>query len=389
MSRRPTRVAGIDPGTVSFDVCVLTGEEVSVDRSFPTAEVVGDPEGFAGFLQEEGRLDLVVGPSGYGLPWVSGADVGAEDIRLMTLAASVGGAGVGDPGGSSAVGSGVVPGMDRLIEVLCAGGLPLIFCPGVIHLNSVPAHRKVNRIDMGTADKLCAVVLGVWDQARRFGISYAQTSFVYLELGGAFTALVVVEEGRIVDGLGGTSGPLGYRAAGALDGEVAALIGPGKDDLGTGGVAWVAGRPAALPAELLESDDPRAVLGWEAFFEGLAVAVAGRLAYAEPREILLSGRLSRLPALRDELTRRLEGLAPVRRVEGFASEAKEAAQGAALIAQELVERRDGAVAKAGLLDAMDLLEAEGCVLDHLYVDGARSLRKLYGMVEGSAPGRRR
>src|SRR5438128_40495 len=46
-----------------------------------------------------------------------------------------------------------------------------------------------------------------------------------LELGGAFSAAAAVRDGRIVDGVGGTSGPIGWRSPGALDGEVAYLAG--------------------------------------------------------------------------------------------------------------------------------------------------------------------
>ena len=95
--------------------------------------------------------------------------------------------------------------------------------PGVVHLTSVPAHRKINRVDMGTADKVCAVALAIHEQARRRGCSARDVSFILLELGGAFTAAIAVEQGRIVDGLGGSSGPIGAMAGGALDGEVAFL----------------------------------------------------------------------------------------------------------------------------------------------------------------------
>ena len=120
----------------------------------------------------------------------------------------------------------------------------MIFTPGVIHLPTVPAHRKVNRIDLGTADKVCAAAAAIEEQGRRLDIPYAETSFVLAELGGAFTAVLSVEGGRIVGGQGGSSGPLGYLACGALDGEVACLLGSvSKETVFSGGVAFVAGQP--------------------------------------------------------------------------------------------------------------------------------------------------
>ena len=85
---------------------------------------------------------------------------------------------------------------------------------------------------------------------------------ILVELGGAFTCVLAVEGGAIVDGVGGTSGPLGFRGAGALDGEVAALAGTiPKEALFTGGAAWIAGDPSLEPE------------AWEARFTSL---VAGR-----------------------------------------------------------------------------------------------------------------
>ncbi len=99
---------------------------------------------------------------------------------------------------------------------------------------------------MGTADKLCAVALGIFDQSRRLNLDYDATSFIYVELGGAFTAVIAVENGKVVDGLGGTSGPLGYLALGAMDGELAYLLGDfHKELLCSGGMAYIAGHPGS------------------------------------------------------------------------------------------------------------------------------------------------
>jgi len=61
--------------------------------------------------------------------------------------------------------------------------LPVLFLPGVIHLPTVPYYRKLNRIDMGTADKLCCAALGIRDQAVRYNIEFRETSFILLEMG--------------------------------------------------------------------------------------------------------------------------------------------------------------------------------------------------------------
>ena len=148
----------------------------------------------------------------------------------------------------------IVGGLGRLLKALKASGLPVCLAPGVLQLTTVPEHRKANRIDMGTADKLCAVALAVWDQARRLGVPYYETSFVSVEVGGAFTAVVAVERGAIIDGSGGTCGAMGFRALGAMDGELAYLLRAfSKDVLASGGAAWIADTPDCSPEELVRA----------------------------------------------------------------------------------------------------------------------------------------
>lgn len=362
------RVIGIDPGTVSVDVCGLDKGRVFLDRSLPTADALADPAVIVSILVEAhtmAPLDLVAGPSGYGLPLTAARDLTETDLRLAYLAVE------GESGG--------IGGLRSLMRALAALPFRIMLTPGVVHLASVPAHRKVNRVDMGTADKVCAAALAVHEQAERRACSVQEVSFILLELGGAFTAAIAVEGGRIIDGMGGTSGPLGARAAGALDGEVAFLAGSiSKRLLFGGGAATIAGTPDAPAESLAAPVTRRGRVAWEAYIESAVKAVAG-LAVAAPRarEVLLSGRLARVPAVRDELARRLATMDPqltVRRPAGFATVATHAAQGAALIADGLAGGGSSA-----MVETLGIREARGTVLDHLYAISPADARARLGI----------
>src|SRR6187200_247414 len=222
------RVIGIDPGTVSLDICGLEAGRVFLDETIPTEDALADPALILGLLERAAPLDLVVGPSGYGLPLTHARDLTESDIRLACLAPR---------GESSGIG-----GLSSLMRALVSSPAPVVMTPGVVHLTSVPSHRKINRVDMGTADKVCAVTLAIHEHTRRRSCAPRDVSFILLELGGAFTAAIAVEQGRIVDGLGGSSGPLGLWSPGALDGEVAYLAGTiTKAMLFEGGAGTLAG----------------------------------------------------------------------------------------------------------------------------------------------------
>jgi predicted butyrate kinase (DUF1464 family) len=359
------RVIGIDPGTVSIDLCGLDDGRVFLDRSLPTAEALADPAALLALLDAAAPLDLVAGPSGYGLPLVPARDVTDAELRLAYLAAE------GESGG--------IGGLRSLARALARSSHPVVLTPGVVHLPSVPAHRKVNRVDMGTADKVCAAALAVREQARRRGCAERDVSFILLELGGAFSAGIAVSGGRIVDGVGGTSGPLGVRAAGALDGEVAFLAGEvTKATLFAGGAADVAGDRSATVEELARPRTARARVAWDAYVESAAKATAA-LAVSVPRpcEVILSGRVARVPAARDALAEAIAavvGETPVHVLTGFAAVAKQGAQGAALLADGLVGGTE-----AALVHALGIREARGTVLDHLYVISPAAARRRLGV----------
>jgi predicted butyrate kinase (DUF1464 family) len=362
------RVIGIDPGTLSVDLCGLDNGSLFLDRSLPTSAALADPSVIIGLLEQaerEAPLDSVVGPSGYGLPLIAARDLTDRDLRLAYLSAE------GEEGGLGGLGS--------LMRALARSTLPIVLTPGVVHLTSVPAHRKVNRVDMGTADKVCAVALAIREEAERRGCGEHDVSLILLELGGAFTAAIAVEKGRIVDGIGGTSGPLGWRSAGALDGEVAFLAGSiPKRLLFGGGVTAVADADDAEPEALIVSTTPRHRVAVDAYLESALKAVAA-LAVSVPNasEIILSGRLARVEYVHSELVRRIGSMRSgtgVRVLDGFAATAKHAAQGAALIADGLSGGRS-----APLVETLGIRDASGSALDHLFVISPADARARLGI----------
>jgi predicted butyrate kinase (DUF1464 family) len=305
-------------------------------------------------------LDLIAGPSGYGLPLTAARDLTEDDLRLAYLAAD------GESGG--------IGGLRSLMRALGRSALPVVVTPGVVHLGTVPAHRKVNRVDMGTADKVCAVVLAMHEQAERRRCEARDVSLILLELGGAFTAALAVAHGQIVDGIGGTSGPIGARAAGAFDGEVAFLAGHvTKRLLFGGGAATVAGTPDGLAAPTTA----RGRLAWAAYIEGAAKALAAlTVSVPSPCEVILSGRMARADGVREELARRIAGVIPGVPVHllGGAATGEPAAHGAALLADGLAGG-----AAAGLVGSLGIRHAHGTSLDHLYVISPAAARERLGL----------
>lgn len=351
------RVAGVDPGTVSFDLCVLQDGEAVVEEVFETGRLSASPELVLRTLAQHGPYDLVYGPSGYGLPLLRAPDVGERELAEMVLVRA-----------DEAHADAGVLGLRSLLRALTHSGLPLVFGPGVIHLPSVPRHRKYNRIDLGTADKLCAAACAIADQAARLAIAPVQTSLILLELGGAFAAALAIAGGAVVDGMGGSSGPIGMRAAGALDGELAYLLGPalGKDTLFTGGAIDPAGTLAITDLDTLWRD-PACAEGWTALLEAATKAIRGLLvSVPAPLEVLVSGRLAGLPELISALGSSLHDVAPVTAL--IRARASTAAYGAALLADGLAGGRN-----EGLVETLRLREASGSALDHLRVLGAERI----------------
>jgi len=151
---------------------------IIADESIESEELFEDPSLFLKRVEELMPMDAVIGPSGYGMPLKSLKDATEEDIgRMVPLDTKLA----------------VNEGIRNVLLGMKRSGVPVWFTPGVIHLRTVPQYRKWNRFDMGTADKVCSVALGVKDQSDRLKIPFEETSFVHVEVGYGFTAVTAVK----------------------------------------------------------------------------------------------------------------------------------------------------------------------------------------------------
>jgi predicted butyrate kinase (DUF1464 family) len=329
------RVVGCDPGTSSLDL-VLLDEGHPVEQ----ARVVPDESGTerAALRDILGRwqpIDLVAGPSGYGLPLVLGGDLTERELAWMTLTR---------PGDSRR--EHALRGFKGYVRTLLETRLPSVFLPGGIHLPTIPAHRKANAIDLGTPDKLAVAALALRQHGDAGREGLAGSSFAVVEIGSAFSAVLVVERGRLVDASAGTRGPIGLESAGAWDGEVAyALSTLTKDDLYRGGLRWLGSiGPAALE-------------------ESLVKAIAGLHAVTPFERIYLSGKGLESPGIAEivrRATTRFGAATELAHLPGCW--VKHAAQGAALLADGLAGGRH-----ADLVESLALRDAAGTIWDHLRI----------------------
>ena len=359
------RALGIDPGTGNFDLLCIENnmDHIVLDESLPSQLVADDPAAVFKVIREA-RPDIVVGPSGYGLEFKHISKFTASDIALTTLDK------VGD------VEIAVLSGLRKLLWMMKEAKVNAYSIPGVVQLPTIPRYRKINKIDMGTADKTCVAAYAVWDQAKRLGIEYSDTNLICVEMGFGYNAAMIVEKGQIIDGIGGTifPGP-GYLTHSLMDGELAYLLGGfTKLRLFEGGASQVASQNDTKPlqpddfAKGIESGKERYITAWSAMLEGIVKAVAMGLTVLrdKPREVILTGRLSRIKTIFDrlqqELMQRLD--MKVSAPNRYAKKAKDVAQGAAIIAngiqggeyQPLVKRMRIEDSRGTVLDYVNLPE---------------------------------
>ena len=361
-----TRAAGIDPGTKSMDICAIEDGVVFYENPLDNVELAKEPERINDALREVFPVDLISGPSGYGVEPTRIEEIPESIFEewyynyiLLTTKADIL-KGIAD----GVFGAILYKNMTDFSVWMRREKFPVMFIPGVIELPTVPYYRKINKLDMGTADKLAVTALGVHDQSSRLGIPYSDVSFILVEVGFGYNAVMGVEGGRIVDGIGGSNFPgIGFLTLSAVDGELVQLIGNWeRKDVFEGGVVSVTGEMD--PDAFVSRKDAKNEIAFDAMMEGIEKAVASmKVSVKNPREILLSGRWTKLNEIKKELITRLSNHADVRPL-GFlegAEKTKETAQGYAIVADGLA----GGTFKQ-LIEWMKINEAKGTALDYIH-----------------------
>ncbi|ACP46254.1 Protein of unknown function DUF1464 [Sulfolobus islandicus Y.G.57.14] len=195
MARQPLMIyIGIDPGSESY-AFAFVDEMGNLVKYFeiPTDLVEKNAIILAKLIADY-RPKAVALPSGHGLPFYNIRKIDNREIFLLTLK---------DP---------LSHGPLRDFLLASKQYLPLynsFTIPSVIELDSVPHERKINVIDKGTADKVASAFF--------YRVYLKLDDFILVEMGRRFAAIVIVINGKIVDGYGGT-----YLSG--LDGEIAYLL---------------------------------------------------------------------------------------------------------------------------------------------------------------------
>jgi len=346
---------GIDPGSKSWDFFGLENNKPILDTSLPTKDLINDPQKAIDIIDSVKSINLMVVPSGFGLPLKDVKDLTEKDIFFTLLK-------------FNRKEKNQVLGLGKVLRLIKAQQIPGIIVPGVKHLPTVPRYRKINKIDMGTADKICTSVTGIRDQMERLKITPEKTNFIMVEIGYGFTAVLAIENGQIIDGIGG-SNILGFRASGSLDGELAYLIKTiHKRNIYKGGVAYISGYSDLSLKEitLLAEKDEQTKTALKAYLSSVKKAVYGISSSFSHKnqitEILLAGRGANLTYLKEKMINGLSDVAPVKLMKSYSQIAKRAAQGAAFIANGILGGEFEPI-----VANMQLKNASGSILDDIYI----------------------
>ncbi|KXA93447.1 hypothetical protein AKJ38_00680 [candidate division MSBL1 archaeon SCGC-AAA259I14] len=364
MNKQDVKALGIDPGTKSFDVCGLENGSVFYEDVLDSAELAENPNLLVESIENVMPLDLIAAPSGYGVELTYLEDLDLETLEdwYLTYILLLKKKDLEVALKEKNPGIMVYSAMTESALEMKRKKLPVCYIPGVINMSTVPEFRKINNLDMGTVDKLCCAVLGVFDQSKKLDIPYSDVSFILVEMGAGYNACIGVENGKIVDGIGGTMNGIGFLTSGEVDLEMVQLArGWDKTDVFTGGVSTMINEESV---EFFIEKKDEYEIAWNRMMEDVEKTVSSlKVSVSDPKEVLISGRLTGFKEIRNELMDRLGKFTPVRKINPLsnADRVKEAAQGYAMVSEGIA---GGKFSK--LIDWMEIKNAKGTALDYVY-----------------------
>ncbi|MHA1673128.1 MAG: DUF1464 family protein, partial [Promethearchaeota archaeon] len=239
-----------------------------------------------------------------------------------------------------------------------------------------PQYRKFNVIDMGTADKVCSTIYGLHSLQKSSQMALNDMNFILLEIGRGFSAMIAVEGGKIIDGIGG-SNLLGIQSLGKIDGELAYQMEISlKREIYRGGLRDILSsqpiQEETLQEDILQlpEDHPIKLYFIEQISKGLLTLAHSYEFIQKDIPVLVTGSGIPQKWIISQLDGHFErkqniGIAPIfsfQKLENFAPSTKSAAQGAAFIAEGIMGGRF-----RELLEHMGFFDCQGSVFDDLYV----------------------
>ncbi len=326
MSANAVRACGIDPGSRTWAVALTSNAELEEYAEIPTKKIIETPREIVEIINSFGEVEAVSAPSGYGLPLKKISELSERDFELITLKKK-------EERGQGAVG------VESVLREMKKERVNAFVLPGVKHLPTVPDYRKINKIDLGTPDKVCACAAAMELFCEKNECDYEGASFLFAEIGSAFNAFLAVDGGRIVDGIGGSCASMGRRARGKVDAELAYTM-KEKNDVFSGGLE---------DAEKACSD------AFEAFIEGILKDLNMLRASVDCKKVVLSCRDASELKMKLELRGSEFEFEELKFGDG---KMKPAAVGAALVADGLAGGK-----KKELIEALKIKESSGSVFD--------------------------
>src|SRR5262245_9152835 len=110
-----SRVVGTDPGSSSLDVLLLVDGRVADQARLLPEELRADASALLALVDRWKPIDLVAGPSGYGLPLIRGSELTERDLDAMSL--------VRDDERDHDIGVG---GFRKWVRALCSSDFPVV-----------------------------------------------------------------------------------------------------------------------------------------------------------------------------------------------------------------------------------------------------------------------